>query len=189
MTEGEVSFSRIVSDRVVEVRSNTGQVLAGIDVARVASNGTYMRGRTNEEGRWAFSDAFLGTVTLLAAAPGWNGTFHVLEEEKWTSPLLMETEPLREGGSIIFERGSGEIPGLSGRLNPIRDSLGRTYIYGDNLSFNDSPDQPFNFIAGANFSVADAVANEFSVSVLAILGRTSLMRYRRTAASPLVATP
>ena len=37
--------------------------------------------------------------------------------------------PSQWPGSIVIRQGTGHIPGLTGRLNPILDTLGRTYLY------------------------------------------------------------
>ena len=48
-------------------------------------------------------------------------------------------------GSVILEEATGEIPGLHGRLNPIRDSLDRTYLYANRMAVNNGAKQPVNF--------------------------------------------
>jgi hypothetical protein len=189
MTEVGASFSKIVADRVVEILDTDGNPVAGVGMARIASNGTYIVGVTAEDGRWSFTEVFLGTTTVLAAAEGWGGAFKVLEDADWTSPLPLQMEALHGGGSIIFERGTGEVPGLQGRLNPIRDMHGRTYIYGDNISFEDSAEQPYQFLPGAGFMATDAAGNVFELIVLVILGRTSLICYRQVQESPLPSRP
>lgn len=172
--------ARVVTDR--EGRTPTGPV----QLARVAANGTRLDGLTGPDGTWTFRDPYPGTVTLLAAAQGLAGAVRlVTAASDWLDELTLELAELPDGGSVIVPAGTGTIPGLDGQLNPIRDSLGRTYIYGTNLSFEEAPDQPFQFLVEEPFSVSDAAMNRFEVTVLAILGRTSLLRYRRLESSPL----
>jgi hypothetical protein len=158
----------------------------GVEVLRLAANGTYLEGQTSGDGLWKFEDFYPGTVTLLTAAIGWSGSMQVMEESEWPDPLRLVMDPLPAGGSIIIRRGSGTVPPLSGRLNPIRDSLGRTYIYGDNISFADSPDQPFAFKEGKPFRAEDASEAVVDLTVVVTLGKTSLIRYRLLARSPLM---
>lgn len=173
-------------ERRVQVVRVGGEPSAGVRLARVASNGTRLEGVTGPDGTWAFRDPYPGTVTVLAAGPGLAGAVQLITAASdWLGELAVEVAELVDGGSVIVPEGSGNIPGLEGHLNPIRDSLGRTYIYGDNLSFEESPDQPFNFAVDHAFMVSDALGNRFELTVLAILGRTSLLRYRRVTASPL----
>lgn len=185
MDEPEVRYSRVVADRTVTLVGENSRPLPGIHVVRVASNGTYLEGRTNEAGEWSFSDPFSGTVTLLAAGEGLAGVVAVMEDADWDGPLELRVISLASGGSLIIRQGTGHVPGLSGRLNPIRDTHGRLYIYGDNLSFNESSQQPFHFSLDMPFSAVDATGATFELTVLAILGHTSLIRYKLVAASPL----
>lgn len=174
------------TERRVMVTDPDGAPLTGIEIARVSYNGTFLLGVTDADGSWIYDEPFPGTATLLAASEGRSGQAVVVQEEEWSSdPIGVALEPIADGGSVIFRQGTGHIPGLDGRLNPIRDSLSRHYIYGDNLSFEDQPDQPFRFTVEEPFSIADAKGNAFSVRVLAILGRTSLLEYRRVARTSL----
>lgn len=181
----EEAISKLVADRVIHVVENDGAPVPHVDVVRVASNGTFLQGTTDEKGEWPYVEPFLGTVTFLAASVGWSGAVAVMENADWDGPLELRMEVETEGGSVIVRQGTGFVPGLEGRLNPIRDAHGRTYIYGDNLSFDDRPDQPHRFVANSPFDAEDSLGNRFQLSILAILGRTSLIRYRLLRRSPI----
>ena len=71
-------------------------------------------------------------MTVFAAAPGFAA--HVTRD--WVpsrGALAVEIETLSEGGSVIFSEATGHLPGLKGRLNPIRDTSDRTYLYASNI--------------------------------------------------------
>ena len=53
----------------------------------------------------------------------------------------------------------------------------RTYIYGDNVAFNDHPTQPYAFTKKEAFIAEDAQRHQFRVTVLEIIGRTSLLEF------------
>ena len=184
MTSNDIAQPLVV-DRELFVSDEKGRPIAGADCVRVAANGTFLEGRTDEKGLWAFTDHYLGTVTALTAAFGHLGGIRVADRSQWSHRLDVEMPAERRGGSTIFRTGSGDLPGLVGRLNPIRDSLGRTYIYGDNLSFQDSPDQPYAFSVEKPFMVEDAFGTVFEVTIKAILGRTSLVDFRSMRESPI----
>ena len=62
-------------------------------------------------------------MTVFAAATGY--TAHL--EHEWVpaeGALAIEMQSLPEGGAVIFSEATGYLP-LSGRLNPIRDTLDR----------------------------------------------------------------
>ena len=49
---------------------------------------------------------------------------------------------------MIFPKATGHIPGLRGRLNPIRNTSDRTYLYADNVAIEEGRPQPVSFPAG-----------------------------------------
>lgn len=80
-------------------------------------------------------------------------------------------------GSVIFEAGTGYIPGLAGRINPIRDSaseVDRYYLYADNISIED---QPHRFTPGEPFMLEDARGTRAVVTIVETIGRSSLVRF------------
>ena len=92
--------------------------------------------------------------------------------------LTIELEVLREGGSIIFSEATGSLPGLKGRLNPIRDTLDRTYLYASNISINEGKQQPVHFIPGEDLRLTDTEGIELLVRIVDIVGRSALVEYR-----------
>lgn len=87
-------------------------------------------------------------------------------------------EPLADGGSVIFSEATGTLPGLSGRLNPIRDDLDRTYLYASNIVINEGQPQPVHFMPGEDLRLTDADGNRLLVRIAAIVGRSALVEYR-----------
>ena len=175
----ESATARLVATRTVAVfDAVTDRPVEGVQIARVAANGTRLMGKTSGDGAWMFSEHYPGAVTLMAAAPSWSGGTKFLQPHEWEVPVRIPVEPLSDGGSVIFANGTGVIPHLEGRLNPIRDAQKRYYLYGDNISFENSPDQPFNFSIDKPFVAEDAYGSQVRITVLAIVGRTSLIRYR-----------
>ena len=82
------------------------------------------------------------------------------------------------GGSVIFQEATGNIPDLSGRLNPILDSHDRTYLYASNISINDGKQQPVHFILGEDLHLTDSDGREALVRIVDIVGRSALLEYR-----------
>jgi len=162
-----------------------GTPVSGVEILRVASNGTFIQGTTNDQGIWEYTDPFSGTVTFMTGASGISGNYVVMQPNDWKGKLNIPVQDKPNGGSIIIRQDSGEIPGLKGAINPIRDTAGRTYIYGNNISFSEVPEQPFRFVIGEPFTATDALNNIFELTILAILGRSSLVRYTLVEPSPL----
>ena len=167
----------VPADATVTVHSR-GEPLAGIDVLALFPNKTWVRATTDEAGDAAL-DLYTTNLpmTIYAAGPGYTAGL----ERAWTpnrGGLLLELEPLDFGGAAVFAQSTGHLPGLRGRLNPIRDSSDRTYLYADNIAIDEGRQQPVSFRPGKPMRLTDANGSEMSVTVVDIRGRSSLIEYR-----------
>ena len=115
-------------------------------------------------------------MTVFASAPGQAA--HL--ERDWTPgerALAIDLDVLPEGGSVIFPEATGHLPGLKGRLNPIRDTHDRTYLYASNIAINEGEQQPVHFIPGEELQLTDAEGTELRVRIVDIVGRSVLIEY------------
>ena len=102
-------------------------------------------------------------------------------EEGWIpaeGDLTVELDLLPEGGAVILSNATGRIPGLSGRLNPIRDTSDRTYLHADDMSINEGRQQPVSFLFGEELRLTDAFGHERRIRIVDITGRSALVEYR-----------
>ena len=162
---------------VVTVRS-AGRPLPNADLLLLFPNKTWKQMSTDENGE---ASVDLHTthlpMTVFTAAPGYAA--HL--EREWMpsrGALAIELEALPEGGAVIFPEATGTLPGLKGRLNPIRDTHGRTYLYASNVAINDGQQQPVHFLPGEDLSLTDADGSERLVRIVDIVGRSALLEYR-----------
>lgn len=162
---------------VITVRSG-GQPLPGADLLALFPNKTWKRATTDEAGEAPID---LHTTHLpmrvFAAAPGCAA--HL--EREWVPSrraLTMELKALQDGGSVIFPEATGYLPGLRGRLNPIRDAHDRTYLYASNIAINEGEQQPVHFIPGEDLRLTDAEGTTLLVRIVDIAGRSTLVDYR-----------
>ena len=151
--------------------------LSEVELLVLFPNKTWKSTTTNENGH---AQVDLHTthlpMTVFASAPG----FAAHLENDWVpakGDLALEMQSLRDGGSVIFPEATGNIPGLSGRLNPIRDTQDRTYLYASNIAINEGQQQPVTFIPGDDLHLTDANGRESMVRVVAIIGRSALLEY------------
>jgi predicted HTH transcriptional regulator len=155
-----------------------GQPLAGTDVLALFPNKTYRQGKTDEAGEVAFDlHSTHLPMTVHAAAPNYAAGLR----RDWIPQqggLVIELGLLPDGGSAIFPRATGHLPGLSGRLNPIRDTSDRTYFYADNIAVEQGRQQPVSFRLGKAVRLTDAYGAELSVTFVDIVGRSALVEYR-----------
>ncbi len=165
------------ADSTVTVHSQ-GETLSGVEVLALFPNKTWQRATTSEAGEAAL-DLYTThlPMTVYAAAPGYCGGL----EREWLpnrGGLLMELNRLPTGGSAIFPKSTGNLPGLRGRLNPIRDTSDRTYLYADNIAIEEGRQQPVSFRLGRPMKLTDAFGSELSVTIIDIVGRSALVEYR-----------
>ena len=161
---------------VVTVHHEGGPV-AGADVLVLFPNKTYKQGVTNDHGEASVElHATDLPMTVFVAAPGFRA--HV--ERDWVPAeggLAVDLRPIRRGGAVIFPEATGPIPGLRGRLNPVRDSLDRSYLYASNIAINRGEAQPAHFRFGEEMRLTDSEGAEMAVRVMAIVGRSALLEY------------
>ena len=161
---------------VISVRSDRGP-LSGADVLLLFPNKTWKRATTDGQGEAAVD---LHTtqlpMTVFASAPGQAA--HL--ERDWMPSeraLTIELAALPEGGSVTFPEATGHLPGLNGRLNPIRDTHDRTYLYASNIAIDKGKQQPVQFIPGEELQLTDVEGTQLRVRIVEIVGRSALVEY------------
>ena len=157
----------------------SGQPIAGAKVLALFPNKTWKRATTSENG-----ETIVGLhsvhlpMTVFVAAEG----FAAHLEQDWTPAeraLHIQLRPLLDGGSVIFPEATGTLPGLTGRLNPVRDTHDRTYLYASNIAIDEGRQQPVHFVPGEEMRLTDADGLEMRVRIVDIVGRSALVEYCR----------
>ena len=162
---------------LVTVRAGD-QPLPDSEVLILFPNKTWKRATTD-----ALGQATIGLhtadlpMTVFAAAHGFAA--HSIRE--WIPAqdgLAIELEPLPGGGAVILSEDSGQVPGLKGSLNPVRDPLDRTYLYASNIAINQGQQQPVHFVPGEDLRLTDVNGVEVIGRIVEIVGRSALVEYR-----------
>lgn len=161
--EGEVSVSA------------AGQPLAGAKVVVLYPNKTWMEGETDTFGRVGFGFHSELPITVFCAAPG--HTAHVERDWHPPEPLSVQLEKLPMGGSEVFTEGTGHLPNLTGRLNPILDNLDRMYLYATNIAIEEGKQQPVHFKLNQPLRLTDVNGFEWMVRFIEMIGRSALLEY------------
>lgn len=161
----------------IVVQSN-GHPVANVNVLTLFPNHTYKSVVTDANGQAnveLYSDRLPMNVFAVAQ------DFSAYVQYNWhpnKKPLIIELKKLSRGGSVIFKEATGHIPGLTGRLNPIRDTIDRTYLYASNISINDGKPQPVDFALKEDLHLIDADGHQVVLRVIEILGRAALVEYQ-----------
>ena len=156
-----------------------GQPVSGADILALFANRTWKRAVTSEHGE-AVLDLHSVDVplTVFVAVDGFSA--HL--ERGWIPAertLHVELRALPGGGAVILPEGQGTVPGLAGGLNPIRDTLDRTYVYTTNIAVNHSRREPHSFVPGEELHLVDADGKARLARILDIVDRSALLEYRR----------
>ncbi len=160
----------------INVFSSEGHSISGATVVAIADNGTTKSGSTSESGFVELTIPTRRSYQLLVCHPNFPGAImHGWDPNDDFKVTLQYTERI---GSVIC-MGTGYIPGLSGRLNPILDTSNRTYLYADNIAINGGMNQPVSFTVNVPFQLEDGDGVIMQASVLHIQGQTSLIQYAK----------
>ncbi|MXZ47828.1 MAG: hypothetical protein F4Z13_01025 [Candidatus Dadabacteria bacterium] len=177
LTIPAASLEAEAASPVITVR-HSGRPLPGTSVLVLFPNKTWKLAATDENGEATVSlHSIHLPMTVFVAAEGFAA--HV--ERDWVpaqASLAVELETLPEGGSVIFAESTGKIPGLKGRLNPIRDTHDRTYLYASNIAIEKGKQQPVHFTLGEGLILTDSDGREMLVRIIEIFGRSCLVEYR-----------
>ena len=156
-----------------------GQPIAGANVLALFPNKTWKRATISENGETTVAlHSVHQPMTVFVAAEG----FAAHLEQDWIPAeraLHIQLSPLLDGGSVIFPEATGTLPGLTGRLNPIRDTHDRTYLYASNIAIDEGRQQPVHFVPGEEMRLTDADGLEMRVRIVDIVGRSALVEYCR----------
>ena len=81
------------------------------------------------------------------------------------------------GGSEVFTEGTGHLPDLTGRLNPVLDDQDRMYLYATNIAIDEGKPQPVYFKLNQNLRLTDVNGSEWIVRFVEMIGKSVLLEY------------
>ena len=160
-----------------------GEPLADADVLALFPNKTWKRATTGENGEAHF-DLHTSVLPMTVFVAAKKSAAKLVKA--WVPAeraLHIEMAALPGGGAVIFEKATGCIPGLAGRLNPKRDNLDRTYLYANNIAIDGGKQQPVSFLPGEEMHLMDANGKEMLVRIVDVVGRSALVEYRPSCSS------
>lgn len=163
----------------IKVTDNYGKPVPGVDVLLLNTDGTHLKMTTTDGlGLVEVGEKMTGLTTMFCAHPH----FHHCRRARFDwdgSALSVQMSASPDGGSLVIPDGTGYIPGLDGRLNPILDDQGRTYLYAQNIAIEGGKAQPVSFTVGRPLGVKDSHGHAFRLEIIDIVGSSSLIEYSR----------
>ena len=161
---------------MVVAHGDTGAPLPGVDVLMLYPNKTYREARTDAFGRAEFVLHARLPMTVLCAAEGFMA--HVARDYQPDGPLSVRMQPSPDGGSRIIANRTGHLTGIQGQLNPILDSLDRTYLYAENVAINDGETQPVHFALDEPVRLTDSLGAGATLWFREMIGASCVFDYR-----------
>jgi hypothetical protein len=152
------------------------QPVPGAKVVALSANGTTLDGTTDDEGCFTYTEPFPDkSRTIFVADPRRPGGVAHRSSSDLSTTSVVAVGAEGSTGSLI-DGGWVEVPAL-GSMNPKRDEHDRLYVYGKNLSFNDSPARPFHCEINKPFEAVNAQGDRMELCVKAALSNTFLIDY------------
>jgi hypothetical protein len=151
-----------------------GQPVNAATVVAIADNNTTKQSQTDQSGIARLEITTRRKYQLLVAHPRYPGS--IVPAWDPGDDLRIVVSAGENTGSMICH-GTGYIPGLEGRLNPIMDSHLSMYLYADNIAINGGKQQPAHFDIDSPFELEDSNGVIMQVRVLHIQGKTSLIQF------------
>ena len=164
-----------MTDVKFEINGLRDEPVDGAVVLAAYPSGVSVRGRTDARGGCQLhlyrTDQ---DMKVLVAADG-HLPFHTVLVPGDAERIPLTLEPSRDGRrAIIFERETGFIPGIEGRLKPDRDG----YLQADNIAINGRLATPaVRFEPGEPLDLIDVFGVETTIRLLVVEGQFSLIEY------------
>jgi hypothetical protein len=157
----------------VSVKAEEGDPVEGAHVLLVAASGTYQQRSTDGAGDAKFAIPRRRLLTAFCAHKVFPA--HIERDFDPVEDLTIILPKVESTGSIACPEGTGYVPGLEGRLNPIRDTSNLLYLYADYIAIREGGRQPAKFELGVPFEVEDRNGNVFDLKIIEVIGRSSLI--------------
>jgi len=166
---------------IISVLNIYSEPIENAQVLLIAKNNTYFDSQTDVRGCAVFSKIPTKTYSVFIAHSDYPA--YVVDGYALTKNLKITLKKLGGFSSIIFPNSTGHIPELDGRLNPILDTLDRTYLYANNIAIEGGKNQPATFVIGKPVILEDKNGVLMAVTFIRIQGDSSLLQYKKMSVS------
>ncbi|WP_025743565.1 TIR domain-containing protein [Aquimarina pacifica] len=160
----------------IKVLNEKEEVVHNAKVVLMANNSTYLEGFSDENGLAHFVIRTRKLYTILIAHPEYPAILFKNINPK--DDIQVTIEKKGESGSIIIN-GTGEIPGISGKIEPVSRSGDALWLSADNVAIEGGVPQPYNFELNKSISLEDNAGNIINLVFIFFQGRIALIDYSR----------
>ncbi len=160
----------------IKVLDSKEALVHNAKVVLIANNATYLEGFSDENGLAHFVIRTRKLYTVLIAHPEYPA---VLVRDINPKDDIQVTIEKRSGtGSIIIHR-SGEIPGISGKIEPISSPGNTISLFADNIAIQGGVPQPYVFELNTPISIEDNAGNITNLICRFFQGTMTLIDYSK----------
>ena len=158
----------------IKVVNEKEQLVKSAKVVLIANNSTYLEGQSDEKGLAHFIIRTRKLYTVLIAHPKYPAVMFRNINPK--EDIEVRIEKTAEFGSVIINK-SGQIPGIMGKIEPIRKSDKGFALYADNIAIDGGGNQPYDFELNKSISLEDNGGNTLHLTFRFFQGRIALIDY------------
>lgn len=158
----------------IKVVDEKGDLVKHAKVVLVANNSTYLEGYTDENGLAHFVIRTRKLYTVLIAHSEYPAViFHSMNPKE---DIKVTIEKSNNSGSVIINK-SGQIPGISGKVEPVLKPDKRLSLYADNIAIEGGKDQPYDFELNKAITLEDNGGNIMHLTFRFFQGRIALIDF------------
>ena len=160
----------------ISVKDASGNCISGANIYLIHQNGTHHPSQSNQTGtaKFRIDQTNKNFHTIFIAHDDFPAC--IIDNLLCDADLDITLKRRNNISSMIIT-GTGYIPGIKGRLNPILDSSNRTYLYAGNISINNGSPQPTYFKFGENISIVDCFGKSADVKIHRIIQQCAILDY------------
>jgi len=159
----------------VAATDGTGNPIVNANILLIADNKTYLSEITDSKGTAIFEIPKERIFTVFCAHSSFPAYIKRVFDP--VSDLEIKVQEIENTGSIICPNGTGYLPNFQGRLNPIRDTLERLYLYADNIAIDGGQQQPVYFTLGKPLKLEDCNGKVMQIKIIEVIGNSSLIEF------------
>jgi len=166
--------AQMISIKLVD---ESGADVKGAKVAAILKSGAYqdvLRHAASGEYRCAPTEK---CVKVFAGAVGYEASVAPYSGAAGVFAMTLKKSAIKNSTIIP---GAGELPGIDGTINPIFDTLKRTYLYATKIGLENRgrpAQQPLNFVIGKPIEAVSPTGRPFKIWVVDITQRVSVVEY------------
>jgi len=160
----------------LKVSDEKGVNIKNANVVLVADNSTYLEGITDEKGLAHFIIRTRKVYTVLISHPEYPAV--LFKEVNPKEDIAVTVEKNNSSGSAIINK-SGQIPAISGKLEPLLKQTKGFELYADNIAIEGGKQQPYEFELNKSISLEDNGGNVIHLTFRFFQGRIALVDYSK----------